>query len=399
MKGLASLDVPTAYDRNSPCNDKLNYIPDLDHLNHTPIRYIRINFHFMLSEKGEGNFTGEEGVAFAHKVVREANLNLRKNKKMNLPPGNVTPVIPQRYQYVITPRPNVPDDRGVYYHYDDELYWMVGKIGPHRNIFKKEVFEKYGIQKDTVLNVFVMATHPDSLKSPTFHVENRGIAFGNWVKMGGWYNLCVDTNGNAINVGRYSVTKNLHHEIGHCLGLRHTWRGNDGCDDTPKNPGCWNKSSTPPCDVNWSNNIMDYNAHQSSWSPCQVGTTHYTMTNKKRKMRKMLESRWCVLKEDKKIAIEENIVWNGEKDLEGHLIIKDDATLTIRCRVSLPQAAKIIVYPKGQLILDGATLENDCGDQWKGIEVWSFGRNQGTVQFFNSPTIRNVENEITWVED
>lgn len=398
MAGLERLDIPKAYNRQSPCSDKLNYIPDLDHLDHTPIRYIRINFHYMLSSKGKGNFTGEQGIAFSKKVVREANRNLRMNVQMNLPPGNNTPVIPQRYQYVITPRPNDPSDQGVYYHYDDDLYWMVGKIGPHRNIFTKDVFEKYAVQKDTVLNVFVMANHPDSLKSKTFHVENRGIAFGNWLKMGGWFHLSVDKNGKPINQGRYAVTKNLHHEVGHCLGLRHSWRGNDGCDDTPINPGCWNKTKTAPCNVNWSNNIMDYNAHQCAWSPCQVGTTHYSMANKRSKIRKLLEPRWCDLKEDKTIIIEENIVWNGAKDLEGHIVIKDNSSLTVRCRVALPKGAKIIVHPKGKLILDGAQLENDCGDQWKGIEVWTFGSNTGEVQMLNSPDIRNAENEITPIE-
>jgi len=398
MKGLARLDVPQEYDRHSPCNDKLNYIPDVEKLNHTPSRHIRINFHFMLSEKGEGNFKGEHGVNFAKNMLVGANMNLYKNKKMNLPPGNDTPVIPQRYKYIITPRPNVPGDDGIYFHYDDDLYWMVGKKGKDRNIFEKEVFEKYGVQKDTVLNIFVMANHPDSLKSPTFKVGNRGIAFGNWVKMGGWYNLCVDSKGNDILQGHYAVTKNLHHEIGHCLGLRHTWRGNDGCDDTPRNPGCWVKSKDAPCNVNWSNNVMDYNAYQSSWSPCQLGTAHYNMSKNGKTIRKLLKPTWCKLKKDYQVTIEEDIVWNGSKDIEGHIVIKDEASLTIRCRVALPKAAKIIVYPKGRLILDGATLENNCGALWKGIEVWTFGNDSGKVEFFNSPTIQNVENKITWVE-
>ena len=79
---------------------------------------------------------------------------------------------------------------------------------------------------------------------------------------------------------------------------------------------------------------------------------------------------------------------------------RDDASLTISCRVSLPPKAKIVVEPKGKLTLNGATIESDCGELWKGIEVWSRGKNQmGEVMVINDAKITNVENEIKTVMD
>ena len=50
-------DIPTSYGTNAPkngegrvcCRDKMNYIPDTAHLDHTPMRYIKLNVHLMNS--------------------------------------------------------------------------------------------------------------------------------------------------------------------------------------------------------------------------------------------------------------------------------------------------------------------------------------------------------------
>lgn len=77
----------------------------------------------------------------------------------------------------------------------------------------------------------------------------------------------------------------MNHEIGHIFSLIHTWNSIDGCDDTPRGPvingvesQCFNWSSDPnnACN-NWSNvsnNVMDYNNWQSSYTPCQIGRIH-----------------------------------------------------------------------------------------------------------------------------
>ncbi len=384
--------------RKSTCRDQLNYIPDLQHLDQTPIKYIRVNFHVMCNDEGKGNFDPKMGRYFINMVLKAANGKMKGNKKMNLPPGNDTPVLPMRYQYVLTGHPSDAKDDGIYFHNDDELYGMIGS-GKNRNIYNKDVYNKYGIQKDTVLNIFIM-THPiDSLKSKTYVKDSKGIGYPDFVKVTNWFYKLKNArweNGKLEGtLNKWNAVKLLNHEIGHSLGLRHSWRGNDGCDDTPTHSNCWNKTKgKAPCDVYWSNNFMDYNAHSSAWSPCQIGTIHRNMADKKKKIRKLLVKKWCTLDEQKTVTISRDTDWLGAKDLEGNLIIENGATLTVHCRLSIPGKGKIIIKPKGKLVLDGATLENDCGDNWKGIELWSKDENKGSIEIFNDSKILHVENEI-----
>ena len=320
---------------------------------------------------------------------------------MNLPTGNDIPQLPLRYKYAITPNPDVPGDIGIYFHRDDDLYYIIGKKGKTRNIGSRAVFEKYGVQKGKILNIFLMEPPVDSLTSPTYRVEARGIGLGDWVKLSSVYQTVQDTvygkeNNYPYVHGRYLQQRSLNHEIGHCLGLSHSWLRNDGCEDTPVHANCWRMTGKPPCDEKKvSNNVMDYVPVGQAMTPCQIGRAHLTMSNKKRKVRGCLRKTWCTFDKDKTIEITKNTDWKGAKDIEGHLVVMDGARLTLRCRLSLPKGAKIIIYPKAELILDGATLENDCGDQWAGIEVWTFGDQTGKVTYLNSPTINNAANDIT----
>jgi len=396
-------DLPAEYATTrvkSPCNDRMNYVPDPEFLDHTPEKKIRVNIHYMLSEKVKNNFDETDGYKFARQIIYHCNQYLKDNLKMNLPVGNDTPQLPLRYSYVLDKDRSTPDGHAIYFHRDDELYHFNGTKSRDKNHGSREVFKKYGKKKGEVLNIFMMEPHLDSLNSPTFTVTGRGIAFGDWIKLTAVYQVTRDTtissSGAKLVYGRYAQQRTLNHEIGHCLGMAHSWRRNDGCDDTPVHPNCWGITGKPPCNVKAiSNNMMDYIPVAQAVTPCQIGTAHWTMSNKKRKVRSCLKKTWCEFQKDKTIEIKQDHEWNGAKDIEGHLVIMDGATLTLRCRLSLPKMAKIIVYPKGKLILDGATLENDCGENWEGIEVWSYGNDQGEVVYFNSPTIKNAKNKIT----
>ena len=368
-----------------PCAQSSSYIPDTTYLNHYPIKDIRINFHWVNTSDSSKNYYGKEAIKFTKGLIKASNYDLAKNNQMWLPHGNETPVVPLRFRYVLTGRPDDPDDDGIYFHFDDDIPFYVSK-GRNNTLFDRTAEKKYAVQKDTVLNIFVIPHHPDSIISKSYNAVGTGVALGSMVKIAGMY----ETKGS-----HWDYRGCFNHEIGHIYGLAHTWRSNDGCDDTRKHKQeCFSKNQRPGCDTLASNNVMDYNALQNAWSPCQIGRVQYRMAREGSRQRKYLVPNWCELNEDRHIFIRDSIDWDCSKDLEGHLTIESGGHLTMRCRTSLPKGAKIIVHPGGKLTLDNTRLHNACGEEWEGIEIQEQGNIKGEVVFRGDPKLENMKNPI-----
>lgn len=292
------------------------------------------------------------------------------NNKLWLPSNNSIPVIPVNIKYVLT---------GVYFHYDDELYYYLHQ-GSRRNNADYSVIEKYGVGLDTILNIFILPHQSDSARSKTYQSGCVGIALGNAIKIAGIYEK---------GLNEWNVRGTFNHEIGHVLGLYHAWTF-DGCEDTPMHENkCWVPENAG-CQGKTSNNMMDYNAWQSALSPCQVGTIHKNLSDNESDVRNLLIKTWCHYDPYKKITIKDSIVWLGSRDLEGDIEIMEGASLRIKCRISMPQGSSIKVHPGGKLILDDCTLHNDCGQLWEGIEVMQKGKMVGQVIKIGSPTLNNI---------
>lgn len=375
-------DAPVAGRQKAACNDYEAYIPDTSHLDHTPIKYVRINVHWVNNRDSSVNFVGEEAVEFTKLLLHASNYNLIGNKKLWLPNGNDIPLLPIQYRLVLAGRPGDPDDDGIYFHFDDEVCYYVHK-GKNANLGDRRVVKKYGIQLDTILNVFIMPHHPDSVASKTYVAGIVGVMLGNAVKLAGPFE--------NLHLTAWNTRGALNHEVCHVYGLGHAWL-EDGCDDTPRhNQSCFNKVDRPECDTMTSNNIMDYNFAQHAWSPCQIGKIHQRMSQENSPARKYLQPNWCELHDDRHIVIRDTVVWRGAKDLEGHLTIADGGHLTIQCRVSLPKDAKITLEPGAVLTLENnARLHNACGDQWQGIEIQTLNKRSGKIIQIGNPKIEHT---------
>ncbi|MEO1437785.1 MAG: hypothetical protein AAFV80_19755, partial [Bacteroidota bacterium] len=156
---VEDISFEPAGDEQGDCNNRLLYAPDTNMIQLRPMKTLYLNFHIMRKGDGTGSFSEEEGVPYCHGLVKNGNYWLERNAKMFLPLNNNTPNLPINFRYEIYTDPSNPDDDGIYFHNDDDLYYFV-KSGKNRNTFDHSVIKKYGKHRDTVLNVFILPHHP-----------------------------------------------------------------------------------------------------------------------------------------------------------------------------------------------------------------------------------------------
>lgn len=368
------------------CLDVNNYIPDERFPQFDDIKYVRVNFHYPNASDSSYNFIGEEALIYSKALLESGNNKLKKNKKMNLPEGNDTPVLDAGYRYVLQEDPSTPTGYAVYEDIDDENWYFIKK-GKNKNNYSRTIIKKFAKNDDSILNIFAMVYPPDSIGKKGFKSGRAGIALGNSLKIAGIMKYGVN--------GAWRFAALMNHEIGHVYGLRHSWYKNDGCDDTPPHPNCWGPSEDGPCAGVTSNNMMDYNNQQIAITPCQIGTVKKSMHRETGKARKLLVKDWCDYDSTKNLVITEDFQLNRAVDMKGHIIIESDASLRLSCRVHMPKGGKIIVKPGAKLILNGCKIHNDCGDTWEGIEVQSKGELSGTIEYQGRVKLENLKEEIT----
>lgn len=234
---------------------------------------------------------------------------------------------------------------------------------------------------------------------------------GGTLAIGGLVNL---TSGEIFNPLEHHI---LSHEMGHCLGLHHTFRatacdpceyanGDNGClcgdvvKDTPPHPGdgvnsLLNNTSYPQCHYALSGsdcsqppvpyNPDEHNIMNYSYPPClayfsvgQGARARYVIAQNSTNIDAVL---YPVIANnvfnDVVITPASDPVWDltdfpsGKVTIYQSLVIEGGAQLSIEAGLTVrfgPNAAAI-VKPNGLLELNG-TLTGLCGAPWKGIAVW-----------------------------
>ena len=243
------------------------------------VKWIRVNFHYMLRNDGTGNFnplddgngnTNLNGYQRSEQLIDAANNALINNQKMWLPNPNTTPIPQIRVRYLLT---------GVYFHNDSRL--MTAYTGGYGFPTIDELHSTYGVNTATEINYYFTRSS---------WIDDAG----NTYELGGNGYGRIDLHaGISSSYGNYLLYPNyvpmhsslFNHEIGHILSLGHTWDFDDGCNDTPTHgytdamgnrQQCFKWRQVPNvCEWdNVSNNVMDYNDYQSSYTTCQVNFMH-----------------------------------------------------------------------------------------------------------------------------
>lgn len=265
------------------------------------VKYLRINYHFMLRTDGTGNFTettdGNGGTAFNGYKIAEMttswiNQSNQYNPPMNLPPGNTTPNLDKNYYFVTD---------AVYFHRDD-AYFNYSDLA---NLLIGGYPSFFGKDHQNVLNIFF--TYSPSGNEGGFATSldpNSKVKFN--VNTNYWQKYLADfaAGQNPMAYYFHGVGQQVHHEVGHLFGLLHTVRYghappcptncptlggtpadlncDDGCADTPN---AWDMASLSGCTVHpasgWGqgsmpykdNNLMDYSG-EAALTPCQLNIVH-----------------------------------------------------------------------------------------------------------------------------
>ena len=366
------------------CTDPNNYAPDYRFPQFEDVKYVRVNFHYPNASNKEYNYTNEDALTFSKGLLESGNGKLQRNKKMNLPEGNDTPVYDARYQYLLMEDSTTSTGYAIYEDIDDENWFFIKK-GKGKNNYSRTIIKNFARQPDSVLNIFAMVYPPDSVGKKGFSSGRAGIALGTSLKIAGIKKYGVN--------GAWRFSALMNHEVGHIFGLRHSWYKNDGCDDTPPNPNCWSPKDEGPCVGPTSNNMMDYNNQQIAITPCQIGTVKMNMHRDGSKSRKLIVKDWCDYDPEKSLIITEDTEIDRAIDMKGDIIIEEGVSLRLSCRVHMPREGKIVVNPGAKLILNGNRIHNDCGDTWGGIELLSKGDKKGTVEYLGRVRIEGLNED------
>ena len=192
--------------------------------------------------------------------------------------------------------------------------------------------------------------------------------------------------------GGYATAQLTAHELGHCLGLRHT--NVPQFDDLPTSDKFgWIKCNK----TNTSNNIMGYNLCRNYLSPKQIGYIHQRYSSDSLLIRLTANGEYD---QSKNISVWKNETWNKAMLVSGNIIIRSGATLTIKNNVSIAENAMIYLEKRSKLIIDGAVISNNHGGKWNGIIICKSylrknkkpcrKKNYGVIEMVNNGKIDNI---------
>ena len=329
----------------------LAYVPVIPE--HRPLVTIRLAMHVFQDEQGEGNFQNTP----EHRTILQSfvdHLNhLFSNLPSHDPPVDTLHVTDSRVRFKLEEVFFYQDRRG--YDMADSLCGPYYTCGP--NLYRQFVTDNNRLtldQKEGMLHL-LMGEHPYENKRFQAGGSASGLGSKKFVLARGYYWYYFHHP--HLEWARAYVAGNIAHELGHSLGLSHSFEGRGVCTSSGKRV---------PLPTGSSNNLLDYGSWRSL-TPCQIGTLHQTIENNVGQLQDIQVQDYCEADPVATLTIRpgEDVLWATPRRLKGDLVVEEGARLTLRSRLGLPAGGRIIVRKGGWLVLEGAELTGNCGQPWE----------------------------------
>ncbi|GGH64367.1 T9SS type A sorting domain-containing protein [Phaeocystidibacter marisrubri] len=214
------------------------------------------------------------------------------------------------------------------------------------------------------------------------------------------------------NYRDWSLAHHLKHELGHIIGLCHVNPIQNNCTESlnTNNPDFLSDifdapwCSPSPCypgivgdpflsdNDGITNNIMASNA-QHYMSPMQAGRSHRAISLNN-------VSKATTGYSETPLVVSTSETWDFRMKVYSDIVINPGVILTIKCRLTMVQQARIIVKPGGQLYIEGGIITADDGPSngtWGGVYLEG---DNNTAQSLNTQgTLRVLNGAIEHARD
>lgn len=345
---------------------------------------VRVNVHVMqYSSSDPRNFTNNVAdISSIERIIQYANTESLRNGSLDeLCGGQVVSNSPlstdSKIELVIS-----------------EIYFHVDPVGWRNNEQNAFVLNQY------CRDNYVKNTPLDDNSLNIFLTEPQNTSYGGW---GPGYNgetsNCVVmfnvnsglvSNGGSLN--EWNFGRSLAHEVGHCLGLRHSWVDKifEYTCGSPKSNQVWSSGG---------NLMMGYGQGASYNTQLQAGHMRRVLTQTWRSKQLLNPNPVCLparIRQDYTIVKDDNDVpqydfesLSFEQSYCGDIIIENNSTLIVEGNLHMAEDSKIVIQEGSKLILDGGTITS-CNGKWRGIKVFG-GSGQIAVETKNNATIENTK--------
>lgn len=187
----------------------------------------------------------------------------------------------------------------------------------------------------------------------------------------------------------YGLISLLAHELGHALGLCHTYLGG-GCSTTieslrstgnffddhfgsypgrcPDLAGAWNANPYINNSDRTTNNIMGGTVYRDYWSPKQIGAMHRNLVFNN--IRKYLK---YSVRNTNPIMVSTDEIWDFDMILDRDIQINSLGSITLTKNIQMPDNGIIELNSGGVMSINSCVVKNTFGNYWRGIVIKSGG--------------------------